>query len=196
MTQTDRLQPDEDGGGRRRGAGVSGDAIEAIHELIASGEWGPGNAAAARGRPREATRSVAQLAQGGGARALARPRPRGQARGRHLRLEPRAERAARADALRHPPLPRPHGARAVRGAPDARARGRGDGGAAGGRGHRRVAAPRARPDARGRRPPRRARRGRRGVPRRDRARARATPSCGRCCRASRHAPCACGSGTA
>lgn len=42
MTQPDRLQPDEDGGGRRRGAGVSGDAIEAIHELIASGEWGPG----------------------------------------------------------------------------------------------------------------------------------------------------------
>ena len=28
--------------GRRRGAGVTGDAIERIRELIASGEWGPG----------------------------------------------------------------------------------------------------------------------------------------------------------
>src|SRR6266700_1902139 len=41
MTEPDRLQP-ESYGGRRRGAGVSGDAIETIHELIASGEWGPG----------------------------------------------------------------------------------------------------------------------------------------------------------
>src|SRR2546426_338663 len=42
MTQPDRSQPDQDGTGRRRGAGVSGDAIDTIHELIASGEWGPG----------------------------------------------------------------------------------------------------------------------------------------------------------
>src|SRR6476646_2849151 len=40
MTQPEPLQPDRDG--RRGGAGVSGDAIEAIHELIASGAWGPG----------------------------------------------------------------------------------------------------------------------------------------------------------
>jgi GntR family transcriptional repressor for pyruvate dehydrogenase complex len=33
---------DASGSGRRRGAGVTHDAIESIRELIASGEWGPG----------------------------------------------------------------------------------------------------------------------------------------------------------
>ena len=160
------------------------------------GRMGAGNAAAARGRPREAARPVAQLAPGGGSRALARPRPRGQAGRRHVRLEPRAERAARADALRHPPLPRAHGARAVRGAPDARARGCGDGGAAGrrGRSSSRCAASSTGCIAAGDRPDE--------LVEADAAfhdvigRAPGTPSCGPCCRASRHAPCACGSGTA
>src|SRR5438445_90275 len=35
-------EADASGKGRRRGAGVTHDAIESIRELIASGEWGPG----------------------------------------------------------------------------------------------------------------------------------------------------------
>src|SRR5437016_14463405 len=35
-------EADASGKGRRRGAGVTHDAVESIRELIASGEWGPG----------------------------------------------------------------------------------------------------------------------------------------------------------
>src|SRR5438552_16019143 len=35
-------EADASGKGRRRGAGVTHDAIESIRELIASGAWGPG----------------------------------------------------------------------------------------------------------------------------------------------------------
>src|SRR5438132_13365839 len=35
-------EADASGKGRRRGAGVTHDAIEQIRELVASGEWGPG----------------------------------------------------------------------------------------------------------------------------------------------------------
>ena len=57
-------------------------------------------------------------------------------------------------------------------------------------------AARARADARRGRPCGRARRGGRGLPRRDRRARRATPCCARCCGASRRERCARGSGTA
>src|SRR2546428_11435452 len=65
-------EADASGKGRRRGAGVTHDAIESIRELIASGEWGPGDRlpreadlaaelGLSRNSLREAVRALSQL---------------------------------------------------------------------------------------------------------------------------------------
>ena len=146
------------------------------------GRMGSRDAAPPRGRPRQAARPLAQLAARGGSRALARAGARGAPGRRHVRQQPRAGRAARADALGDASAARPYRPRAVRGAADARAGGGRNGGAARRRRSDRRAAARTRPDGRGRRPRGRARRGGCRLPRRDRAALRATACCVRCCR--------------
>ena len=183
--------------GRRRGAGVTDDAIERIRELIASGDVGARHAPAAGGRPRQAAR------RSRGTRCARRcGRSRWRASSRCGRATGRTSRASSPGELLEPTLSATH---LLRGRtvlelfevrrmlePEAAALAaqRADAEV------HRARCERARPHDRGRRPRRRSRRGRRRIPRRDRAARRATACSRACSAASRRAPSARACGTA
>ena len=96
-------------------------AIAKIKDLIMSGEFAAGLAAAEGAGARAAARPLAQLAARGRARADADRRPRAARRRRHVRDEPRAGAPAHGHGVHQRPADRPDAARAPPGAPHPRA---------------------------------------------------------------------------